>query len=311
MSCSNVSLRQLVETYLPERTRSGSSSDYKDLNAVKNKLDGMYIYRNYDYVPTRNLVEASSGRPETICHEHYYTSFTDYLVKTGRDATSKSLGDIFDASQQIPYCTCDGRNISKCPCVYVKTDTPTCDCYTRNAITCTCVSRSSGKYAPSCYCDVRYTSCPCVERSYAYSCDCDGRCSCHTVSEYTMTKKENITEPCDCVSRTYSGECACHVDAKTIYNCYCQNRSFSKYSNAPSGWDSYCGGAHEMPESGRCECNARESSIGNVNCSNVYASPCQDHCISDGSTDSSCSCVTRSGSVLCRCNVRHFYGAEI
>lgn len=277
------SLKQTYERMVNELQSSGSSASYNDLKVLKEKIDTMYRYRNDEIqdVDPRNNGDDTPGVIANVCHQHFFRSFDEFQKRTGV-SYSLSIGDLNNAMDQMAFCTCNSRSIQGCDCVLRQLGN-TCNCNARNPIDCGCVYRYGGKYSPSCVCHTRYAGCDCVTRTSSQDCDCHGRCSCNVVKEYTMTDPKTITN-CTCVSRQFGDACQCHTrSVAQTTPCECQSRAVecNGVSNAPHGWDKYCG-EHEKPTTrGACQCNARTSPQEN------------DYCV----------CVERTSTVMCEYHI--------
>lgn len=290
---SVLSLKSVISE-MNDRLMSGSENSYNQLTNLREKLQVLYDYRNdirrdIDTGTDDNTPKAI----QNICTQHYYSSFEKYLESQNLPITSLSIGDIHNAVQQISYCSCNSRNIDNCKNVVTTTINGTqilCQCNLRNPVTCTCQSRTGGKYDPLCNCDTRYAGCSCVERSALAVCECNGRCSCNAVNEYTMTPppdKNDEGVKCLCESRDYDNGCQCFVRTITpISPCDCQARTATcnGVGNAPNGWDKYCGSHTRPTTQGQCTCNYRDTTTA------------VDYC----------DCYNRTAAELCQCNLRSY-----
>jgi len=219
-----MALRSLKNTYsrmVDDIRQSGpANNDWKDLATLKDRLDKMYKYRNNEIIDSdpRNSNDDTPGQIHNVCTQHYYKSFKDFQQKMGVDY-SLSIGDIDNALDSMPYCTCNGRSMQACKCV-ARDAGDHCSCNVRAPIGCACVYRNGGKYGSPCAINSYNFGCSCVSRAATRDCDCNGRCSCNVVNEYTMKtyrqklNDEGITETCRCVSRQLGDVCLCH--ARTV-----------------------------------------------------------------------------------------------
>ena len=275
-----LSLQSLIST-MNERNCAGAESAHDQLTDLLNKINIMYQYRNDQ--------RRDSGVVRNACYQHWYGSYGDYLHAKGlsQNPLTLSIGNLDQATSNIAYCSCNARQIGGCSCVSVINQGARCSCNVRNPYTCECHSRTGGKYDPVCYCDTRNAAeggslCNCVSRSGSLYCDCNARCTCNSVSEFTMTPEAAIraSNGCTCESRQYADRCENHYSYSAA-PCQCQNRAINcnGVSNAPNGWDGYCGWHKRPTTRGICQCNERSSSY------------------------NYCSCVSR-GTTSCQCNVR-------
>ena len=292
------SLRQTYERMINEKYQSGAANpdEVAQLENLKNRIDKMYAYRNntlQDADPN-NREDLSRGVVNNICYQHYYKSFDEFQKDMGT-SYSLSIGDLNDALDQMAFCTCNARQIQHCDCV-ARDMGNTCDCNARRVDICDCLWRDGGKYNPSCACNARHLSCECQARSQGISCSCHGRCSCHSVNEYSMIDpKEHRT--CDCVSREYGDQCQCHSRESTfapVEACQCQARTeFSVPTCAcrvrHSSW-LHGGGL-------RCECRDRTAQ---------YTPFCECDARTSDTNPTYCQCVSRTSTVMCTYNIERY-----
>lgn len=290
------SLRQTYERMLNEKHQSGAASpdDVAHLEALKSRIDKMYDYRNntiQDADPN-NREDSSRGVVNNICYQHYYKSFDEFQKDMGT-SYSLSVGDLNDALDQMAYCTCNARQIQHCDCV-ARDLGNICNCNTRRTDICDCRWRDGGKYNPACACQARKLACECQSRSQGVSCSCHGRCSCHSVNEYSMidSKEHNA---CNCVSREYGDYCQCHSRESSfdpVEPCQCQARTESVVATCAC-----MARRAPWPHKGGCECQNRTGQ---------YTPFCDCDSRTSDMNPTYCQCVSRTSTVMCTYNIERY-----